>query len=575
MKAVSLALVLMPAQSLREQMSDDEKWMEATLRYGLDSSVIVKRELETDEAAPHRNGENFLMATTQLVNRYVDGWCRLAESTLHQTGMPLLVWIDEGHTGSEDNSWGETQRRLADAGACVVLVTATDFRADGKRIPGFDFETIKIEDIHRKTYRPHEDPDLVWVEINAGVKQFFRLIAHHKTTFLDAWTEDPSPLCSISRVPFDVEIEKDSIDDSQSMMLSELGPSEAVRVLGKLVRSRRVVADGVDHMVNHLRVLRQTHANIGAIVFCGNDEDDGDAESNQHPRMITREIERIAPDLSVIIATSANDGKSDLRKFRKGVGDVLVVKQMAGIGFDCSRLKVMLDLSSVRTANAFIQRLMRIATPHNGTVVGTYIAPNDVVGRTHFNSLVTMSGGDAASVDLHKIHEYAKKREDDPRKDVLYAIGATSSSDFEDSMQNRAEASLRPFVDRLMERLPALATSYTHAEVATRIGDLSPIVGPIPVIGKIRDTGERIKDLRLEIVERAKELATKRTQQAGYSRDDWTQMLRDTINAAKLAADIPLSVATTNMTDIDELEAVLTHIQRELNRYQQVTFGSY
>src|SRR5258707_1244612 len=72
--------------------------------------------------------------------------------------------------------------------------------------------------------------------------------------------------------------------------------------------------------------------------------------------------------LDVVIATSAADGKEVIERFAGGHGDVLIVKQMAGMGLDLPWVKVGLDLSATRTYAALIQRMFRPATPHADAV---------------------------------------------------------------------------------------------------------------------------------------------------------------------------------------------------------------
>ena len=82
--------------------------------------------------------------------------------------------------------------------------------------------------------------------------------------------------------------------------------------------------------------------------------------------MVQQILREEGPELTSVIATSKVDGDptKTIEAFVEGPrgGDVLVVKMMASAGLDVARLKVALDLSTVRTAVSFVQRVMRICT---------------------------------------------------------------------------------------------------------------------------------------------------------------------------------------------------------------------
>ena len=45
-------------------------------------------------------------------------------------------------------------------------------------------------------------------DIYEGKRRVYKLKAHHETTFRDAWATDPPVLCHISRIAFDIEVER-------------------------------------------------------------------------------------------------------------------------------------------------------------------------------------------------------------------------------------------------------------------------------------------------------------------------------------------------------------------------------
>ena len=134
--------------------------------------------------------------------------------------------------------------------------------------------------------------------------------------------------------------------------------------------------------------------------FVGNDRPDEDDRDNYHARRVVDILKRISPQFKCIIATSAasSEGIKALQRFQNGEGDVLVVKQMGGVGYDVPRLKVELDLSVVRTAASFVQRVARVARgmargdhPDDVQMTAVYITPDDILGRRCGRTLLPTS----------------------------------------------------------------------------------------------------------------------------------------------------------------------------------------
>ena len=91
--------------------------------------------------------EAFLSTTIQFIQQNLDSVKDWVESEVHRTGLPVLVFIDECHSASITNEWGQIVPVLTEAGAHVVLLTATPERADFTRIPGFEFDEVDEEEI--------------------------------------------------------------------------------------------------------------------------------------------------------------------------------------------------------------------------------------------------------------------------------------------------------------------------------------------------------------------------------------------------------------------------------------------
>lgn len=561
------ALVLSPNAVLRDQINADDRWQQCIARYGLKWRGFKKRTLEALVPNFTSNGEVFVSTTTQLVDRNADIFADWVDSITHRTGRRPIVFIDECHTGSEDNSWGETAMQLAGAGAHVVLLTATAMRSDGRRIPGFDFELVAEEPVTVTITRPGSQPELIRVEMYQGEKRLLKLIARpptgHETTFKEAWGENPSPLCLVGRVPFDVDVSMTLGRDEQARLLSTISSeAEARRILGRVVRTRPVIREGVQRLVTELRRFRATRREIAGIIFCGNDQEGEEERSvNRHANDIRNEIEQAAPEFTVVIATSAEAGKERIQSFSKGAGDILIVKQMASLGLDIPRMKVGLDLSPVRTPAAYIQRLMRIATPHEGIRHCIYIAPDDVIGRALFAGLVSDSNGAATATDLELIRAYEKPRREDSPETPIYTVNGTDLSAFEDSSLNRAEAEQWPVAQAFLEAFPPLITLYSHAQIAAQASKFRLLPKAIEPPVHIEDTGREIADLRADINEIARNIASGRMGNAGYNREEYAEIIRDVFVRAYALAGVPVG---TRLDQINDL-AMLQRIRSELH----------
>ena len=558
---ICAALVLSPNRLLRDQLVDDATFHAMIDRYQIARASTLKyRALEgqADLINPTANGEFFLSATIQLIVENIGNYEALAESLLYRHGVPLLLIIDECHTGSEKNKWGEAIRRLVNKGACACLLTATPMRADGARIPGFDFEEVSAKSIKRYKTRDTElGPEFIAVDVYEGCSRLLKLNAHHTTTFRQAWAERPSPLCRISRLPFDCKLE--DTNDQSVRMLSELSPTEVRQHLGRIVKRPDVARAGASRLVGQLQIARSRQSDVAGIVFVGND-DDPVRNLNEHANTVRAAIERIDPNLDVVIATSSdgNDGTEKIQKFAKGRGDVLIVKQMASLGLSVPRLKVGLDLSSIRTPAAYIQRVMRIATPYPPAEVCVLIVPEDCLSRALFETLISDEGGEARADDLHLVDTYVKPRETKDDRS-LFTITEISEADFDDSQGTRAAAALRPDVDTIVSALPELLSVLSHAQIAKSIEKSGIVIGQR--MERAVNTGAVADDLRADIHRYAKDVTNRRMDGRAYSSALYGEMCRQVYMDAFADAGIPWQPLEA-IADIDVLTRLRVAFER-------------
>ncbi len=272
--------------------------------------------------------------TTSMVSRNLATIVHWIDHLKSRYGVYPVIFVDEAHTASNQTAWGKTIEALANAHAYIVLCTATPYRTDGQPIPGFQIETISAEEMSgQQRLGAH-------IYLRQGQRVVYKMVAHHITTFQQAWQE--SVLCQVSRESFDVDLREHGMDGYEDYLLSGLGETSSRRALNEAVRSPAVIREGVRRLVRNLRYRRKDAPETAGIVFVGADDgsqldDEQDEVSNQsvnqYANMVREAIQEDGLEFKVVIATSKIDGDpaQAIEKFAKGPrgGDVLVVKMMA------------------------------------------------------------------------------------------------------------------------------------------------------------------------------------------------------------------------------------------------------
>jgi hypothetical protein len=487
---VCTTLVLSPAENLRDQMGSLWRWNKMLKMYGIHCKAQLRINTITKAKAGelcslNPNGEVFISSTIHLVQMNLDLFVQWVDSEVHRTGLPVLIFIDECHTGSTTNKWGEIVPKLTAAGAHVGLLTATPERADGYRIPGFRFTEVDEGDVTVWRSRPHdEDPDMTTVEKYEGRWTKLRLEADTEVSFREAWEEkaEGQPIiCKVSWIPFDPEIKLTDADGGETTTwLSEVtDPREVRKYLGRAVREKNAIQKAVKMLIACLRDRRALNPGFTAVVFGGSDIGEGNERSeNKHLEAIRAEIKRQwppewpAPKVLIAASTETSDGgKSIIESFagtdaKPGEGDVLLLKQMAGMGTDFPWVKTVVDLSPTRTYATSAQRWLRGGTPCGGAVTFDLITPVDVISRLFFNKLVRDQGGEAKMTDMTLTDQYDKRREERTPNGPLITVGDVRDGEFSDSDGRTADSEQWDKVTRLISLAPRITSVYSHAEIA-------------------------------------------------------------------------------------------------------------
>ena len=599
---ISRALILVPNNYLRAQVVDTRKWHKSVNFYNLPSGPrgIPIAEATRPPAPPFPRGNALFVAMTiQMAQRHRDLLTQWVEHEIRQYDVPPIVFVDEAHTGSTENQWGQCVNELAESGAFVVLLTATPFRTDREHIPGFELEPVSVDSVIRRR-RSADDPNL-W-DVFEGREYIYQLKAHHTTTFREAWaTQNPPVLCDITRRPFDIEVEEiDPLtgDIKRERVLSRLPVSQSNKVLDIELRKPRIINQACEVLVQMLTIRQKEEPETAAIVFVGNDKP-ADIQDNKHAQDVKDAIKRLSPNFNVEIATaSTSQADKIIERFvqHKGI-DVLVVKQMAGLGVDCERLKVCLDLSNVRTLNAFIQRVTRIATVWDRREVSgeewdivskaDYITPDDIVGRRLYEHFIRDQGGGSTREDLEYVRTIRIGENGEAQSvlpDEVYAKRVIAPEEVQDSKLQTVPGSTLPVTDRVFNALPELTKTRTQPDLAKALveagipvpglnGDSSssePVTSGAATPSVVHNLNKENAALRKEIDACIKKEVTAtlgRTYQRGDK--EWIRKLRE-LNTNYYRKDFGISW-DIDLEDFEQdlLKAILENVKANLKWRQE------
>lgn len=354
------------------------------------------------------NNEYWSAMTTQMFNMNIEDIVEAADIIRNRTGKPVCLIGDECQTLSIDKPYGESVTKWLSAGHQVVLMTATPYRTDGTRIPGFNIEQLGFEKRKRNVVRPGQEGEKRLMDIFECLDEHLKLIPDYEYGFDRAWRDNI--ICKIEFFRIAVKfIDK----DGNKKYLSEMAPSEAKKCLCKASRDPAVAEEGCKIFTNCLKLRKQDKPETAGIIFCGNDIDDD--VKDEMPQVVYRIIRQIAPELRIKVATSNVEKSVDsIDEFRNGGFDVLITKLMGGIGLDVPRAKVELNLTPIRQSNAFVQMSNRITRNYKGIKHGDLIAIDDPLMTGLYNEWITNNGGNMVTttstlVDTVSIESSEKK----------------------------------------------------------------------------------------------------------------------------------------------------------------------
>lgn len=381
------------------------------------------------------------------------------------SGKRLLMIADECHMMSQSKAFGKFLTECCDAGAIVLTMTGTFYRSDDEAIFGAETTQVGERERQRVVTSAGSTPETITITTFKDQLDIFSNTPNFSCSLSEAWME--GVLCQLEEKW--IEVPHEDAVTGRELKLSDMSPYEAQKRLWKIVRDPRVIKSGVEMLGAELEKFKAIDPKFRAIVFCGNDRE-ADAQDNDHPRAIKNAIHKHAPLLHTQIVTGNDNGAAKLiQAFRDGPScDVLIVKQMGGVGLDVPELKVTLDLSTIRTKTGCTQRWLRGCTKHPKSGVAVIILPQDAVARERYKEIVTDNGGGYTTEPIRyikKINEREVPKQPDPI-DTLIINGAHWGGTSDDRLREFNDDVTGDFIQAWMRKIPNLRGAVTEPQLA-------------------------------------------------------------------------------------------------------------
>lgn len=478
-KLIGGAVILVPWVFLRTQMNDPVKVAQMAEYHGMDHAPLSVPLIRCDSPEKGVIGSfkeppipHWITLTMGMAYQPATR-AALVDISLQfrRNGQRLLVFIDEGHmTSSGPDGWGKLASELKNAGAHLVLLTGTPERSDN--LSPFGFGMKEREESRRTGERVRKpgtnDEGKPCIDEFVGEKVIYDLVADYEVSLRAAF--DAHILTKIQARPFKFKING---EDSK-----EVSDDMARRGLAEALRDNETITAGVAIVLEELSLFWKSvpDAKIAAIVFVGNDRagDDGgaDYDCRNVRNVIRREWKKYLPrEPDVRTATLSDDGGAKARKtienFCNGVGDIIIVKQMGGVGLDLGRLKVKLDLSTVMAYSNRKQRELRIATPYEGVDHGTSIFPATGPSIEMWHKIITENGGQYVHENLEFVKHIEIQGGSDPQRPLVISDPERDGSI--DMDLRMVENSMDMQVDEIIGKWPSLGFKHTRREIADMI----------------------------------------------------------------------------------------------------------
>jgi superfamily II DNA or RNA helicase len=578
----SCVLFLSHQRFLGDQILDSSRWVTFIGRVGFSNLTQLQPAMTCISEVPSSIKDIpanciFLSSTVHKI---------AANTTVFQDWIrslpkPPVVIADEAqfYSESEDKAWGPALKAAADAGAFVLPMTGTPIRADREPIPGFEQslseadETTftKVEVVDENPEEKEGDNTCKWLKVKKYSREYkhFELKPHFAVHRREAW--QLKYLCRVQRALVEIKTDKGP--------LHLLPIADQQNTLSKALRNPDVINKFINEAEKKIGEYRKYILNAGCIVFTQNNTND-----DNHAERVSRLLEKRGYQVIRATMDSSGDALAQcISRFAEhGQGDFLVVKQAAGAGLDCPRIKVCMDLSNVRTDAACEQRWNRCATPAQADIgggmvtVATLIAPDETKGNEIFRRIYEDQEGSAEENKDELIDTNYLPYE--PKSDPTFVEGAGSTRyddvnglEAEGTDIDRAEHFLN-FVSNTIPSSGLASTTIPEAALlVSRLGITDSHLGVQETsIESLKfspyDPSKEIQRFRSQNVELSKEIARLQCRIDGSDTPNWGDAFGQAyrrINARK-GTRIFNGEYYKKSVDVDVVKAVNTEMRRLL-----------
>lgn len=414
---VSVAMIVNNRAELRRQCADNDAFKQDCTRVGVNvgrehpAYNMVKKTMRDGElidldgffpADPWQNNEYILSTSIQTLTHH-EGQLSSFIDSVHHRGLPLLVFVDEAQEfGTEDAAVSQGWERVIDLlrakGVTLISLSGFPHREDGKTIPGFFKSECETKSSTRTIFAEKlrdisDNEKVVLKEVRDIDTEYFDLrpIGGEMFEFPLSVGFDTASLCSIyeEHITRKVTLIEDDEIVVNDKALSELSASDAKKSLRQYLFHEDVIADGCEKMEIALNEKRRAVSDIKAMVFTCSDGY-GKQGADEHAKMVKDWIDKNTDLSSVIVTGNSSDdmpASQMLMQFKSDDSDVIILKNVGRVGFDCPRAKVLLDLSDIRSQGKAVQTWLRVSTPHEG-ISASVIHPNDPRAAEHFKAAI-------------------------------------------------------------------------------------------------------------------------------------------------------------------------------------------
>lgn len=477
LKKFAGAWVFSPSTELRDQIVRDE--VEACLdRLGWQSRSGLNPFMKEDglDNERFRNGVVLESYTTQFLTngndnkRNADHFVQHAKLLCKKTGKMPLAIFDESHLFSTDNEWGAAAKKMQDSGIPICLITGTPYRSDNLKIPGF--KTKLVEQYQRKFVKTRKSDDPLCVKVETGILECckYELEADYEYTYERAWED------AVILRPKPTFV--DATETTYDYILSEMPRGQSNRLLRRFLMDDRTITACVQSCIESLRLRKVMDSKCAALVTTLSDMEDEEVDAeiaDFHANKLKREFARQAPDIRVLVVTSKSFEQDGLSRFKNGNYDVLIVKAMGTIGFNCPKIKTVVNLSNFRTLPATIQLANRGCRHFAGCQNYDLIMPKDK-GMTElwdkFQVCTGLEIEESSTIESEVTEVEVVSGDGDEKRDLVFENHELSFDPL--SKRNRNDEIIQLFG----RKLPVLANKMSHQEILNHHTHVSSTLGP-------------------------------------------------------------------------------------------------